>query len=425
MLSCFAAILSFKVNKGTEVKLFVKKHLDTDHKIGNNMIMKQNGNLFLVIFLIVCIAFSSCVSIGDKTVQVGETTTADGITLDEAIEQSTANVIVKLPKRTRIAIVAFSAEHDNLSNYIMDELAGAFVDGSLEVADRRNLNYVYRELNFQMSGDVSDETAVSIGKFLGARYVITGQFIKAGNHYRYRLSSINIETAIQESSTRLNVRNDRTLQSLIADVRQMPVVTASADYNERQNVQPVTAGTFLDRGILFASRSDWDAAIADYSESIRLNPNNTAAYINRGAAYAFKGNFDRAIADYNQAISLDQNNAIVYLSRGMAFAYKSDFDRAIADYNQAIRLNLNNEMVYAGRAMAYAHKGDFDRAIADYNQAIKYNQNNAMLYAGRGMAYHHKGNFDNAIADYEMALRINPNDKDTKNNLEIARRRVQ
>jgi hypothetical protein len=91
----------------------------------------------------------------------------------------------------------------------MDELTGALVDGGLEVTDRRNLEFVYKELGFQMSGDVSDETAVSIGKFLGALYVITGQLVKAGNSRRYRLSGINVETAMQESSTRLSVRDDQ------------------------------------------------------------------------------------------------------------------------------------------------------------------------------------------------------------------------
>jgi hypothetical protein len=31
-----------------------------------------------------------------------------------------------------VAIVAFASEHENLSNYIMDELTGALVDGELK-----------------------------------------------------------------------------------------------------------------------------------------------------------------------------------------------------------------------------------------------------------------------------------------------------
>jgi formylmethanofuran dehydrogenase subunit C len=78
---------------------------------------------------------------------------------------------------------------------------------------------VSEELKFQMTGDVSDETAVSIGKFVGARYVITGQLVNAGNAYRLRLAGINAETAVQESSIRLNIRDDRNFRMLLAGVQ--------------------------------------------------------------------------------------------------------------------------------------------------------------------------------------------------------------
>jgi hypothetical protein len=86
----------------------------------------------------------------------------DSLPLEQAIERSAADIAGKLPPGTRVAIVSFDTEHHNLSGYIMDELGAALVEGGLEVADRRNVEVVYKELNFQMSGDVSDESAASI-----------------------------------------------------------------------------------------------------------------------------------------------------------------------------------------------------------------------------------------------------------------------
>jgi TolB-like protein len=190
-------------------------------------IMKRN----MVVFIgIVCILAFSC-----ATIEGNE----DGLSLMEAIEQSAEEITGKLPTETRVAVVAFTSEHANLSSYIMDELAGALADGSLEVVDRQNLEHIKRELGFQVSGDVSDESAVSIGKFLGAKYVISGQLVKAGGHYRYRLSGLNVETAALESSIRLNVRDDRTFQSLLADVKRNPTTVAAAVYGEKaESTQP-------------------------------------------------------------------------------------------------------------------------------------------------------------------------------------------
>jgi hypothetical protein len=99
----------------------------------------------------------------------------------------------------------------------MEELTGAFVDRNMEVADRQNLEYVYKELNFQMSGEVSDESARSIGKFLGADLVITGQLMEIGGPYRYRANAVNVETATQDSVTRLNVRGAAALRRWIVN----------------------------------------------------------------------------------------------------------------------------------------------------------------------------------------------------------------
>jgi TolB-like protein len=150
------------------------------------------------------------------------------LSLDEAIEQSARDIAQELPQDTVVAVLGFSSEQQNLSIYIMDELSGALVDAGLSIADRRNLDFVQKELKFQMTGEVSDETAVSIGKFVGARYVITGQLVKAGDVYRYRLVGINVETAVQESSTRLDVRDDRRFRSLLAGVYSPSVSTALA-----------------------------------------------------------------------------------------------------------------------------------------------------------------------------------------------------
>jgi tetratricopeptide (TPR) repeat protein len=412
--------------------------------------IKKEKFLFMVICLLSCLIVFSCASTKRMAI-------VDSFSLDEAIEQSTLEIITKLSKGSRVAIIAFLSEHENLSNYIMDELTGALVVGNLEVADRRNLDYVYRELSYQMSGDVSDETAVSIGKFLGAQYVITGQFVKAGDRYRYRLSSINVETAILEVSTRLNVRIDNTLNNFLSDIKQIPVVAGVAYYGGSSNTQQLsTAGTLLDRGIMFYSNNDYETAIVDFTEALKLDPYLTAAYDHRGhvylanedydravldftqmirldpnndrgyngrsSAYLGKNDFDRAIVDCTEAIRLDPSNASAYIRRGFAYYGKRDYDRAISDYTQALRIGEGYyNFVYHERGNAYMDKGDLDKAIEDYTQTIRLYPNSADEYYTRGLAYYKKRDYDRAILDYEAALRIDPNHNYSRQALNQAR----
>ena len=330
----------------------------------------------------------------------------DRLSLEEAVERSASAVAENLPARTRVAIVAFEAEHENLAGYIMDELTGALVDGRLEVADRNNLPYVLKELNFQMSGMVDDDSASRIGKFLGARYVITGQLVPTGETYRYRLAVINVESAVQEVSGRYTVQNDRATKKLVATLQNNKQVTRAAKYAVTEETTPQTAGTFLDRGIMFANQGNYEMAIADFTQAIKLDPNNAAAYCNRGVVY---DDYDRAIADFNHAIKLDPNYATAYYNRGVAYYNVGDYDGAIAEFNQVIKLDPNNANTYNNRGITYYNKGEYDHAIADYTEAIELDPNFVDAYYNRGITYEKKDDYNRALTDYTQAIKLNPN----------------
>ena len=344
-----------------------------------------------------------------------------GVSLLEAIEQSAERIAGELPQGSRVVIAMFESENDNLSDFIMEELTGALIDRGIEVADRQNLGYLEREFNFQMSGSVSDQDVKRVGQFLAANMVITGQLLNLGNTYRYRANATHLEQATHNSVTRFSVRNDAEMRSLVASLANQRTAARSANYGVSEQRTPQTAGTFLDRGILFLEREDYDIAIADFTEALRLAPDMEAAYFYRGNAYYRKDDLDRAIADYTQAIRLNPNDAAAYNNRGNAYANKGDLDRAIADYNQAIRLDPNYADAYYNRGNAYRQKGDLDRAIADFTQAIRLNPNHANAYYNRGMAYGIKGDYDRAITDFEATLRIDPTHIAARQSLELVR----
>jgi len=341
------------------------------------------------------------------------------ISLQEAIEQSAGRIASDLPRGTRVAIVAFKSEHNNLSDHIMGDLAKALYDRKIEVADRQNLKYLYGEQNLPY---VSEESAPGIGKILGANIVITGEFINIGSIYRYRIRAIHTESAINLNITSFDVRNDQTLQDLIRALVNGQITIRDFENGVTKQTKPETAVRFLDLGMMYARLGEHNEAILNFTEAIGLDPNFAVAYYNRGLAYFNKGDYDRAIADFDQAIRLDPKFERAHVERGRIYYNRGNYDRAIAYYNEAIGLDPNFADAYYNRGLAYFNKGDYDRAIADYTQAIRLNPNYADAYNNRGSAYFMKGDYDRAIADYEAALRIDPNHANAKQNLEIARR---
>ena len=63
------------------------------------------------------------------------------------------------------------------------------------VVDRATLDKIRQEQKFQLAGEVDDKTAVSIGKFAGAKVVVTGSVSGSGDMRRLRLRALDTQTA--------------------------------------------------------------------------------------------------------------------------------------------------------------------------------------------------------------------------------------
>ncbi|MCL2557379.1 MAG: hypothetical protein FWE09_02770, partial [Treponema sp.] len=142
----------------------------------------------------------------------------------DAIRLSAERLAADIPAGSRVAIVAFDSESDGLSAFIMDELAGALIDLGVEVADRRNLAAVLGEMDLHLSGLVSDETALSLGRFLGAEFVVTGELRSLGSFLRLSSRAIGVETAVLASSPRFDAPNDASMREMIAALSARPLV---------------------------------------------------------------------------------------------------------------------------------------------------------------------------------------------------------
>jgi hypothetical protein len=78
------------------------------------------------------------------------------------------------------------------------------------------LDKVREEQGFQLSGEVDDDSAKSIGKLLGAGAIVTGAFADLGDVYSLTLKAINIETATVAVSYPADVAKSMRIGTLLA-----------------------------------------------------------------------------------------------------------------------------------------------------------------------------------------------------------------
>ncbi|MDR0708019.1 MAG: CsgG/HfaB family protein [Treponema sp.] len=115
--------------------------------------------------------------------------------VEGALTRAANTTLKNVLGRSKIAIVYITAQDRSTTEYIAGELEFIWVNAGYTIIDRSQLDRIRREQNFQMSGEVDDETAVSIGKFIGADIIVTGRVDGEGNLRRLRLRALDTQTA--------------------------------------------------------------------------------------------------------------------------------------------------------------------------------------------------------------------------------------
>jgi curli biogenesis system outer membrane secretion channel CsgG len=117
---------------------------------------------------------------------------SSGKVLDTAIEEAAARIDNAFDAGTEIALISVSSPSAQFSEYVLSYLETVLVNnGKLAVVDRANLDKIRAEQGFQLSGDVSDESAKAIGQLLGAGAIVTGSLVNLGDVQRLNIKSIN------------------------------------------------------------------------------------------------------------------------------------------------------------------------------------------------------------------------------------------
>jgi hypothetical protein len=143
---------------------------------------------------------------------------AQTLSLSDAVKRSAWEIEGKLPEKTIVAIAGFNSASKRFSDTVLEELARALEEsGKLLLVERskQNLELIENEMNYQMSGEVDDESMQSIGHQLGAQSIIFGSGENRGDFYLVRFRVIAVEANVIQAVTEANVRIDTQVARLL------------------------------------------------------------------------------------------------------------------------------------------------------------------------------------------------------------------
>ncbi|MDR0455460.1 MAG: hypothetical protein LBH20_02100 [Treponema sp.] len=102
----------------------------------------------------------------------------------------------KLPSGAVIMIMQTKSTERSMLNDAVDQIITSVVQaGNLKVVDRSSQALINAEQEFQLSGNVDDNSAVSIGHQLGAQYAVLCWISGASSARKLNIRVLNIETA--------------------------------------------------------------------------------------------------------------------------------------------------------------------------------------------------------------------------------------
>jgi hypothetical protein len=126
--------------------------------------------------------------------------------INSAVKQASRELLEKIPAGSRISFVGGRGANQNTLDFILEELSAAAVNtGTITVVDRQQINAIITEQRFQLSGEVSDETAVSIGRLSGSQIIISCSVTGASSQRRLRVRAITVETGVILYQTALQI----------------------------------------------------------------------------------------------------------------------------------------------------------------------------------------------------------------------------
>jgi hypothetical protein len=119
-------------------------------------------------------------------------------------------------------------------------------------------------MRYQLSGDVSDESAQALGRQVGAEAIMSGSLTNLGAAYRFRIKVINVETAAIEAQFAFTVQNDAQTAYLLTGKmpEPAPAPTPQPAPKPAPVVTPASSGGMTQAASGLKSTADWLAANA-------------------------------------------------------------------------------------------------------------------------------------------------------------------
>ena len=324
-------------------------------------------------------------------------------------------------KTKSIAVLPFTnMSTDQENEYFSDGLTEEIIANLSQLKD---MKIIARTTSMQYKGTKKD--VKTIGRELGARYIMEGSVRKFQNDLRITAQFINVEDGTQLWAGTYKGKladvfdfQEQVSKQIVDALMVKLTPTERVALTKRSTVNAEAFDYYLRaRGFLYRlSKNNLNIAIQLFQKAIELDQRYAAAYAGMGEAYAYLYQsferkdvwLDKAIESCLKAQLYDPTLSEAYAALGIAYFNKKKLDDALTAGRRAIELDTNNHIAYWILGRIYREIDRESEAANLFKKVIELNPDFYTAYGDLRMVYERLGEKDKKNEILQAALQMFP-----------------
>jgi serine/threonine protein kinase/tetratricopeptide (TPR) repeat protein len=324
-------------------------------------------------------------------------------------------------KAKAIAVLPFeNISPEKESEYFGDGLTEELI---VHLSQVKEMEVVSRTTSMQYKGTKKD--IKTIGRELGARYILEGSVRKFHDNLRIAVQLVDVETDrhLWAETYKGKLEDVFDIQEQVAKqivdalmVKLTPTEKVVLTKRSTENAEAFDCALRARNFLYRRTKSSIQLAIQLFQKAIALDGRYAAAYAGLGEAHAtLYRDFDRreellekALEASLKALMYDASLSEAYATLGLAYFGKKAFEEAMTAIQKAIALDPNNSNAYWILARIY-HTSDRDKeAVKALEKAVELNPDFYEAYDDLRMYYEGLGDKEKHAAVIHKLLEIYP-----------------
>jgi tetratricopeptide (TPR) repeat protein len=196
-------------------------------------------------------------------------------------------------------------------------------------------------------------------------------------------------------------------------------------YAQELSVHPDSVPAHSETGRILLEQGRIDEAMRHCAAAVRARPDLAATHDNYGLALREAGRLDQAADEIRAAIALEPTWAKLHSDLGFVMLKQKRYREATIAYQEAVRLAPQSVADQFNLGIALAEQRQLPQALIAFREARRLAPNDIRTRLVLGMALEDAGQTEEATQEYQAVLRIDPSQKEARQRLQRAQRRLQ